>query len=132
MRPHCAECVAASRHFDFYDLSAVTVGELTLAQGTGEIVCDHADENGDGICDKCGTQLSDVDENCDHVDSDGDGKCDKCDASMGNVTPPKDNNAAMYVVVAICCVLIVASIAGVIVAAVMKSKKKNKNRYNII
>ena len=89
-------------------------------------------DNGDGICDKCGTQLSDVDENCDHVDSDGDGKCDKCGASMGNVTPPKDNNAAMYVVVAICCVLIVASIAGVIVAAVMKSKKKNKNRYNII
>lgn len=117
---------------DNYDLSAVTVGELTLAQGTGEIVCDHADENGDGICDKCGTQLSNVDENCDHVDSDGDGKCDKCGASMGNVTPPKDNNAAMYVVVAICCVLIVASIAGVIVAAVMKSRKKNKNRYNII
>ena len=116
-----------------YDLSAVS-GSLTLAQGTGEITCDHVDGDGDGVCDICGTQLEDIDETCDHVDENGDGKCDKCGASMGGgATAPKETpDVVVYVVVAICGALIVASIAGVIVAAAAKSKKKNNNRYNIV
>lgn len=118
---------------DNYDFSAVDGKTLTLEQGTGEITCDHIDENGDGVCDICGTKLEDVDDTCDHVDSDNDGKCDKCGASMGGATAPKETpDIAKYIVIGVCAVLIVAAIAGVIVAAVIKSKKKNNNRYNII
>lgn len=115
---------------DNYDLSGVSSYKLTLAQGTGERVCDHEDKNGDGICDKCGQLMGS--EDCSHVDEDGDGKCDLCGASIGNVTQPKDApDAIVIIVIAVCGVVIVASVAGVIVAAVKRSKKKN-NRYNII
>lgn len=116
---------------DNYDLSEVKSYNLTLAQGTGNRVCDHEDKNGDGVCDKCGQSMY-VDENCPHVDENGDGKCDLCGASIGNVTQPKDSpDIVVIVVVAVCAVAIIAAVAGVIIAAVRKSKKKN-NRYNII
>lgn len=35
--------------------------------------CSHADANGDGLCDNCGNGWS-----CPHADADGDGLCDTC------------------------------------------------------
>ncbi len=121
---------------DNYNLSGISAETITIEQSTGEKPHEHADANGDGVCDLCGQQMSGGSEDCDHIDSDGDGKCDNCGASMGggSVTPPKESpNIVLYVVLGVCGLLIVASVVGVIVAAVVKSKKKkNNNRYNII
>lgn len=37
--------------------------------------CDHADLNGDGVCDKCEQQMTSA---CNHADKDNDEKCDNC------------------------------------------------------
>ena len=68
-------------------------------------VCEHADEDGNGICDKCEKELetvcdNHVDENedgicdncdeelpCEHADEENDGVCDKCGATVER-TPP--------------------------------------------
>lgn len=41
--------------------------------------CDHVDANGDGVCDKCGQQMTSA---CNHADKDNDEKCDNCGTSV--------------------------------------------------
>ncbi len=41
--------------------------------------CDHADLNGDGVCDKCEQQMTSA---CNHADKDNDEKCDNCGMSV--------------------------------------------------
>lgn len=41
--------------------------------------CDHADLNGDGVCDKCEQQMTSA---CNHADKDNDEKCDNCGTSV--------------------------------------------------
>lgn len=41
--------------------------------------CDHADLNGDGVCDKCEQQMT---SSCNHADKDNDEKCDNCGTSV--------------------------------------------------
>lgn len=41
--------------------------------------CDHADLNGDGVCDKCGQNMTSA---CNHADKDNDEKCDNCGMSV--------------------------------------------------
>ena len=41
--------------------------------------CDHADLNGDGVCDKCGQNMTSA---CNHADKDNDEKCDNCGTSV--------------------------------------------------
>lgn len=44
-----------------------------------EKACEHEDENGDGKCDNCGSDMSAT---CNHVDKDNDGMCDSCETSV--------------------------------------------------
>lgn len=41
--------------------------------------CDHSDANGDGVCDKCGQNMTSA---CNHADKDNDEKCDNCGTSV--------------------------------------------------
>lgn len=41
--------------------------------------CDHSDANGDGVCDKCGQNMT---SSCNHADKDNDEKCDNCGMSV--------------------------------------------------
>lgn len=41
--------------------------------------CDHVDANGDGVCDKCGQNMTSA---CNHADKDNDEKCDNCGMSV--------------------------------------------------
>lgn len=41
--------------------------------------CDHSDANGDGVCDKCGQNMTSA---CNHADKDNDEKCDNCGMSV--------------------------------------------------
>ncbi len=41
--------------------------------------CDHVDANGDGVCDKCGQNMT---SSCNHADKDNDEKCDNCGTSV--------------------------------------------------
>lgn len=121
-------CLPAGKYTVTYDIpngnykaENANVGlTLTIAQGEGNK--------------NPGTDPSEPTEpgDCEHVDANGDKLCDKCGASLGNVTPPKENKTIVYVVVAICAVAVVASIAGVVIAAVKRSKRNKDGRHNII
>ncbi len=41
--------------------------------------CDHVDANGDGVCDKCGQNMTSA---CNHADKNNDEKCDNCGMSV--------------------------------------------------
>lgn len=121
-------CLPAGKYTVTYDMpngnykaENANVGlTLTIAQGEGNK--------------NPGTDPSEPTEpgDCEHVDANGDKLCDKCGASLGNVTPPKENKTIVYVVVAICAVAVVVSIAGVVIAAVKRSKRNKDDRQNII
>lgn len=41
--------------------------------------CSYTDEDGDGLCDDCGSKGYYCSEDCVYCDEDGDGICDNCD-----------------------------------------------------
>lgn len=41
--------------------------------------CTYCDEDGDGICDSCGSKGWYCKKDCSYIDEDGDGICDNCD-----------------------------------------------------
>lgn len=52
---------------------------LKKYDGKADEKCDHVDADGNGVCDKCG---ADVSANCDHTDENKDDFCDSCGESV--------------------------------------------------
>ena len=52
---------------------------LKKYDGKADEKCDHVDADGNGVCDKCGADMS---SNCDHTDANKDDVCDSCGESV--------------------------------------------------
>lgn len=52
---------------------------LKKYDGEADEKCDHVDADGNGVCDKCGADMS---SNCDHADANKDDVCDSCGESV--------------------------------------------------
>ncbi len=62
----------------------------------GETACEHADNNGDGKCDKCDAETGNPPTACtEHNDANSDGECDNCGATVE--TPPEADGTVTLV-----------------------------------
>ena len=66
------------------DVVSDIVGKITGGE-TDPDACEHADLDGDYVCDECGEELSAVEENpCSHRDSNDDNRCDLCESAFSD------------------------------------------------
>lgn len=70
-------------------------GQTEESEDKEAVECDgHVDEDEDGICDKCGSEIEATEEEekeCkEHEDSDGDGLCDNCGTEIEHVDKDED------------------------------------------
>lgn len=84
----------------FFAIFLLCLAVIFAFVGCGDKVCDHTDDDSDGVCDGCAVALG-----CSHTDSNYDGECDECGAIvneelLGDLALVKDGDALFSVLVA--------------------------------